>query len=270
MDEELALPLNPQPLTLVSHRLCPYVQRAAIVLAEKGVPFERRDVDLQNKPDWFLACSPLGKTPVLLAEGGALFESAVICEYLDETQGTALLPQDALTRARHRAWIAFGSSLLDAIAAFYNAPDEAALTAKAAILRARFESLEAALGEGPYFAGQHFGLVDAAFAPVFRYFDVFDVLGDFGCLQGLPRTAAWRARLAQRPSVRSAVAVQYPAWLMEFLAQRGSALSRRIARVGARPETPLADGGARPSFRQGLPSPGEESLFQPVGEAREK
>jgi glutathione S-transferase len=47
-------------LTLISHTLCPYVQRAAIVLAEKGVAFERRDVDLANKPDWFKAVSPLG------------------------------------------------------------------------------------------------------------------------------------------------------------------------------------------------------------------
>ena len=46
------------PLVLVSHALCPYVQRAAIVLREKGVPFERRDIDLANKPDWFLRISP--------------------------------------------------------------------------------------------------------------------------------------------------------------------------------------------------------------------
>ena len=37
-------------LTLISHDLCPYVQRAVIALTEKGVPFERRDVDLANKP----------------------------------------------------------------------------------------------------------------------------------------------------------------------------------------------------------------------------
>ena len=53
-------------LTLVSHKLCPYVQRAVIALTEKGVPFRRVDVDLANKPDWFKAVSPLGKTPVLL------------------------------------------------------------------------------------------------------------------------------------------------------------------------------------------------------------
>ncbi|HET7524620.1 MAG TPA: glutathione S-transferase N-terminal domain-containing protein [Burkholderiaceae bacterium] len=60
------------------------MQRAAIVVAEKGVPFERRDVDLANKPDWFLRLSPTGKTPMLLVHGHALFESAAICEYLDE------------------------------------------------------------------------------------------------------------------------------------------------------------------------------------------
>ncbi len=50
-------------LTLISHPLCPFVQRAAIVLLEKGVPFERINVDLSAKPDWFLALSPTGKVP---------------------------------------------------------------------------------------------------------------------------------------------------------------------------------------------------------------
>jgi len=70
-------------LTLVSFDLCPYVQRAAIALAEKGVPFERRDVDLANKPDWFEAISPLGKVPLLQVDDEVLFESAVIVEYLE-------------------------------------------------------------------------------------------------------------------------------------------------------------------------------------------
>jgi len=93
-----------KPPLLVSHALCPYVQRAAIVLAEKGVAFERRDVDLARKPDWFRAISPLGKTPVLVVEdGAAIFESAVICEYLDERYPhPPLMPIDPLSRARLR------------------------------------------------------------------------------------------------------------------------------------------------------------------------
>ena len=216
------------PLTLVSHTLCPYVQRAAIVLHEKGIAFARRDIDLAHKPDWFLKISPLGKTPVLMVGEQAIFESAVICEYLDETTAPRLHPDDPLVRAHHRAWMEFGSALLNNIAAFYNASDDEALTERKREMRARLEQLEAALGAGPYFAGPHFGLVDVVFAPVWRYFDVFDTLGDFGFFSGLPKLTAWRDALAQRPSVRDAVGADYSQRLSAFLRARGSALSRRM------------------------------------------
>ena len=212
-------------LTLVSHALCPYVQRAAIVLREKGVAFERLDVDLANKPDWFLRLSPLGKTPVLRVGGDAVLESAVICEYLDETHPPRLHPADALARAKARAWVEFGSAVLGGIAVLYSAADDQALDRAYAALRARFEQLEAVLRDGPWFAGARFGLVDAAFGPVFRYFDVIPPQGLF---DGLPRVTAWRAALAGRPSVREAVASGYAARLREFLQARGTALSRRL------------------------------------------
>jgi glutathione S-transferase len=217
------------PLTLVSHVLCPYVQRAAIVLAEKQVPFERRYVDLAHKPAWFNAVSPLGKTPVLLAGDTPIFESAAICEYLDETHAPRLHPADPLQRARHRGWMEFGSAVLATIGAFYNAPDAAALNARRDELAARFAQLDDALSAaapGPYFAGREFSLVDAVFAPVFRYFDVFETFKDFGVFEQAPRVRAWRARLAQRPSVRGAVLPEYPERLLDFLRQRRSALTK--------------------------------------------
>jgi glutathione S-transferase len=221
------------PLVLVSHALCPYVQRAAIVLAEKGASFERRWIDLAAKPAWFTAISPLGKTPVLLVGETALFESAPICEYLDETLGPRLLADDALARARERAWIAFASALLDDIAAFYNAPDDAALAVRHARLEQRFRAVDAALGEGPWFAGGRFGLVDAAFAPVFRYVDAFDVLPGPGFVAAGSKVAAWRRALAARPSVSDAVRPDYPRRLRDFLGARKSALSRALAGVDA-------------------------------------
>ncbi len=62
------------------------MQRAVIALTEKGVPFERVYIDLADKPDWFLAISPLGKVPLLQVDDAVIFESAVILEYLEETQ----------------------------------------------------------------------------------------------------------------------------------------------------------------------------------------
>ncbi|KQV43456.1 MULTISPECIES: glutathione S-transferase family protein [unclassified Rhizobium] len=210
-------------LTLISHHLCPYVQRAAIALAEKGVPFERRYVDLAAKPDWFLAISPLGKVPLLIVSQddgtqAVLFESAVICEYLEETQpGTALHPADPLARARHRGWIEFGSSILSDLWGFETAKDVETYNAKRKALIEKFGRVETELGEGPFFAGGALSLVDAVFAPVFRYFDVFDTIAPTGVFDGYPRVTAWRNALAKRQSVREAVTDDYPERLKVFL-----------------------------------------------------
>jgi glutathione S-transferase len=213
------------PLKLLSHKLCPYVQRAVIALTEKGVGYERIDIDLANKPDWFLALSPLGKTPVLQVGDKVIFESAVILEYLEETQPKPLHPVDALTRAEHRGWIEFGSSVLNDIAGFYAAPDEATFKVKTSQLEQRFAQLETRVVALPWFDGDRFSLVDAVFGPVFRYFDVFDEIADFGILTGKPKLAPWRKSLAARPSVRSAVSADYPALLHAFIARRNSWLS---------------------------------------------
>jgi glutathione S-transferase len=221
------------PLKLISHKLCPYVQRAVIALTEKGVAFERIDIDLAHKPDWFLAISPLGKTPVLLVGDVPIFESAVILEYLEETQAKPLHPADPLARAEHRGWIEFGSAVLSDIAGFYAAPDEATFKAKAAQLEGKLARLEARIKAAPWFDGENFSLVDAAFGPVFRYFDVFDEIADFGILAGKPKLASWRNALATQPSVRTAVSAEYPALLRDFIQRRNSWLSGLQARAAA-------------------------------------
>jgi glutathione S-transferase len=221
------------PLKLISHKLCPYVQRAVIALTEKGVGFERIDIDLANKPDWFLKISPLGKTPVLQVGDTAIFESAVILEYLEETQPKPLHPGDSLKRAEHRAWIEFGSAILNDIAGFYAVPDEATFRAKTAQLEQRFARLESRVAASPWFDGENFSLVDAVFGPVFRYFDVFDEIADFGILAGKPKLARWRKALAGRPSVRSAVSGDYAALLRVFIDRRNSWLSGLQARAAA-------------------------------------
>ena len=217
------------PLTLVSHHLCPYVQRAAIALDEKGVAFERVTIDLAAKPEWFRAISPLGKVPLLrVARPGGeavLFESAVIFEFIEETQaGPALHPSDAIERAQHRAWIEFASSILSDIYALETTADAALFEGKRQALADKFARMESVLGSGPFFAGERFSLVDAAFGPVFRYFDVFDEIGDLGILARKPKVNAWRRARADRPSVRSAVADDYRARLRAFLRAQNSHL----------------------------------------------
>ena len=211
-----------RPVETDQPQLCPYVQRAVIALTEKGVPFERIDIDLADKPDWFLEISPLGKTPVLMVGDHAIFESAVILEYLEETHGHPLHPGTLSRAPEHRSWIEFGSALLNDIAGLYSAPDEAAFKAKAAQLEARFARLESRLEVAPWFAGENFSLVDAVFGPVFRYFDVFDEIGAFG-IRGQAELARWRFGAKRRPSVRPpCCSADYPALLRDFLDRRRS------------------------------------------------
>ena len=199
----------------------PYVQRAAIALAERGVAFERVIVDLDDPPPWFARISPLRKVPLLRVgvadEATVLFESAAIVEYLDDTLPQPLHPHDALERARHRAWIEFGSAVLNDIWRFYTAHDASAFDAARAALRSKFERVEAELAAGPWFAGTRFSLVDALFGPVFRYWQVFDEVGDFRIFDGLPKVVAWRAALAARISVRDAVAPDYAVRLAAYI-----------------------------------------------------
>ncbi|RZA16824.1 MAG: glutathione S-transferase family protein [Proteobacteria bacterium] len=122
--------MSASELHLISFDICPYVQRAMILLNEKNADFRTTYIDLAAKPDWFLKISPLGKVPVLVVDETVLFESAVICEYIDETQGEILHPADPLERAKHRAWMEYSSALLGMIYSVNTATEEQDFVAK--------------------------------------------------------------------------------------------------------------------------------------------
>ncbi|MBA0167253.1 glutathione S-transferase family protein [Pectobacterium sp. CFBP8739] len=218
-------------LTLISHPLCPFVQRSAIVLLEKNVPFERINVDLSAKPDWFLALSPTGKVPVLKVhqangEDAIIFESMVICEYLNETQdGASMYADDALIRAKQRGWIEFATAILGNAWQFLNATDQAVADNKRASFRNQLERIEAELGSGPYFSGTNFSMVDAVYAPIFRYFSIIDASVSESIFEGLPRVSAWKALLAKRESVKAAVSADYAQLFQNHLRQHSAILA---------------------------------------------
>lgn len=221
-------------LTLISHPLCPFVQRAAIVLLEKHVPFERINIDLSAKPGWFLALSPSGKVPLLgvtLADStlATLFESTAICEYLNETQdGASLYSDDALSRAQQRAWAEFGVAALSDAWQFLNAKDLEMVDSKKTAFRNKLLQLESKLDQGPYFSGSSFSMVDAVFAPIFRYFDLLSPVVSQPIFNDLPRVSAWRSSLADRPSVMSAVGEDYANRLQQHLVNQQALLSDSI------------------------------------------
>jgi glutathione S-transferase len=157
----------------------------------------------------------------------------VILEYLEETQANPLHPADPLRRAEHRSLVELGSAILNDIWGLYSAPDAAAFDAKRKQLKDRFAWLERRLVAAPWFDGDTFSLVDAVFAPVFRYFDAFDRIGDFAVLEGMPKLALWRKMLAARPSVMGAVTEDYQDRLWQFLLARHSHLSNEMLKRAA-------------------------------------
>lgn len=220
-----------EDLHLVSHVLCPYVQRAVIVLSEKQIAHRRTYIDLADKPDWFKELSPLGRVPVLQVGTDTVFESQVIAEYLDETTPDSLHPCDPLEKARHRSWIEFGSETLNAIGALYNAPDAKSFEMKRQVLKAKFDRIDLEVS-GPYFDGPSFRLIDGVWGTIFRYLDVFDTITDLGLLEHAPSVRAWRENLATRPSIVGAAPADYSDRLTAFLRRRNSYISSLISPNG--------------------------------------
>ena len=193
---------------LVSFKTCPWVQRAAIVLREKGVDFEFRHIDRDNRPDWFLAISPHKKVPVLSIDGRvSLFESNAIAEYLDETVGQRLHPEDPVQRAINRAWTDFVPTFSDMVTGQAYSEDEAEYKEDIAKIAPAFEKLEGALKaqspQGPFFNGAKYSLVDAAYAPFLQRYYYLDRIKPLGVIEKFPRVKAWAEALLKRPSTHS-------------------------------------------------------------------
>ena len=212
-------------IELISFDLCPFVQRSVITLLEKDIPFKRSNIDLANKPDWFLQISPLGKVPVLKIDGNILFESAVINEYLDEVTPPSMHPEDPLQKAVNRAWIEFGSELSNLSFRMVITEDKDVVEQSLQALRDKFEFLDKNLNAAPFFNGADFSLIDAAYAPVFIRIEyvlkqaIADVIPP-----GCSRVLAWSDAILARPSVRGSIIDRFTELATERFKKRGGIL----------------------------------------------
>lgn len=221
--------MSHEKLKLISHSLCPYVQRAALVLEEKGIAYEREDIDLENPPKWFEEISPQGMVPLLVVNGkDVLFESSVICEYIDEVTPGSLHDPVSIVKARHRAWMEFGSSVLNDLWGYYASKDKNKFIEQGEIIKKKLQRLELELviknWKGPYFNGEKYCIVDAVFAPVFRYFDVFERFTEDNLFKSKEHVSNWRRHLSERDSSKAVVSENYEKELIEFVKNKGSHL----------------------------------------------
>ena len=217
---------------LVSFKTCPWVQRSAIVLREKGTAFEFRHIEPDNRPDWFLAISPHKKVPVLRIDDSiSLFESSAINEYLDETIAPRLHPSDPIKRAINRAWTDYVPSFATATTGCAYAATEDAYKKALEQTPVAFERLEKALetqGSGPFFNGADYSLVDAAYAPFLQRYFFLDRIRRIGLIEKYPRLKAWAEALVARPSTHSFPSAEFEAMYRANVRRRKSWVSQFI------------------------------------------
>jgi glutathione S-transferase len=191
------------------------------VLSEKSIPFEVTEIDLKNKPDWFLKISPYGKVPVLQHGEEVLYESAVINEYLDEVfPDVRMLAEQPAARAHMRIWIDFCNTRVQPglVGLLRAEPDDFPAKAKAfeETLAMLEEYLERTGMPDPFFAGRAFTLVDATYAPAFERFAVLPHLRGYEIPGRFARVRRWIATLAAHPSVQ-ATATPYEDLVRNYL-----------------------------------------------------
>lgn len=188
----------PNALTLYGGWFCPFVQRAWITLHEKGVPHRYVEINPYKKDRELLDLNPRGLVPTLRVPGGeggekdhALYESLVVCEYLDEAfdgEGEKLLPGGAYERARCRLWIDHVATRI--VPGFYrvlqHTPEKPySLTEAREELVKHIKTFVRELDpEGPWFLGEKFSLVDVALAPWAKRLFIIDHYKDGG--SGVP------------------------------------------------------------------------------------
>lgn len=211
-------------LNLISFELCPYVQRSIIVLLENNIQHDRTYISLKDKPDWFKKKSPQGKVPVLETPNGILFESNVICEYLNEISGGKLHPNDPFDKARNRSWIEYGSGILNLIARLYNEKDKDLFLLYYAEIQGKL-NLVTREKKGKYFNGYDFMLIDAVYATIFRYFNVIEKHSSLSIFSSMPELENWKKKIFERKSVKDAVVHDFDSKLYDFYINRKTYIS---------------------------------------------
>lgn len=199
-----------QTLELISFKLCPFVQRAVIVLKKKNIDFDMTYIDLNSPPEWFKEVSPLGQVPVLKVGDEVLFESSVIQEYVDEITSPPLQPADPLIKAKNRAWISFGGDILMALHSMVTSKDESVSNEKKGLVLQKLAQLEAVHSGGEFFNGEVFNMIDAAYAPMFMRMDFIKTLTGVDLLANTPKLANWSKNLLAMDCVKESVVPELP------------------------------------------------------------
>jgi len=183
-----------------------------IVAREAGVPIELVKVDLATKTtekgEDFLSINPKGSIPTLaFADGTVLTEGAVVSQFLaDKAPGLGLLPaQGSFDRYRALEWLNYvATELHKSFSTLWRKDTPAEMrTIVRKNIGTKFSYLDRHLASQDYLLGDHFGAADAYAFTMLSWAPAVGI-----DLANWPNLAAYAERIAARPKVRDALAVE--------------------------------------------------------------
>lgn len=194
-------------IRLYSMRFCPFAQRARLVLSAKGIKHDTININLRDKPDWFLEKNPLGLVPTLETPAGeVIYESPITCEYLDEVYPEKrLLPSSPFGKAQQKMMLEHFSKVTPY---FYKIPmgrkngdDVSGLEAE---LKEKFVKLNEDLvnKKTKFFGGDSITMIDYMMWPWFERLEVFELNH---CLDSTPELKKWTEGMLEDPAVKATI-----------------------------------------------------------------
>ncbi|XP_053291853.1 glutathione S-transferase omega-1 [Pleuronectes platessa] len=192
-------------IRLYNMRFCPFAQRAKLVLNAKGIKHETININLKDKPEWFLEKNPLGLVPTLETPAGeVIYESPITCDYLDEVYPEKkLLPSSAFAKAQQKMMLEHFSKVIPFLrkipAGRNNGEDVSGLEAE---LKEKFNQFNKDLVERKtkFFGGDTITMIDYMMWPFFERLEVFELQH---CLGDAPELKKWTECMSEDPAVKA-------------------------------------------------------------------
>lgn len=186
-------------------RFCPFAQRARLVLSAKGIKHDIINIDLKDKPEWFLERNPLGLVPTVETLAGELiYESPIVCDYLDESYPEKkLLPSSPFGKAQQKMMLEYFSKVIPIfykIASMRKNGEDA--SGQEGELKNKFSKLNEELvsKKTKFFGGDSITMIDYMMWPWFERLESYELKQ---CLDGTPELKKWTAQMSADKAVKA-------------------------------------------------------------------
>ncbi|HVL76697.1 MAG TPA: glutathione S-transferase C-terminal domain-containing protein [Noviherbaspirillum sp.] len=200
-------------MKLIGSHASPYVRKVRVAMAEKKLDYELIVEDVWATGTTIQQSNPLGKVPCLVMEdGGAMFDSRVIVEYLDTLSPVGkLIPPNGRERAEVKCWEALADGVVDAAVLIRlertqrppHLQSEEWIRRQQSKIDAGLKAMASGLKETPYCTGNHYTLADVAVGCTLGWLSFR--FPEIDWRDRHPNLAKLYDKLAERPSFKETV-----------------------------------------------------------------